>query len=53
VAGEPHPTGFVVGLGMKFKLAGGAVKAAEDSEQVKGYQFNSFETAFVYSGHII
>jgi hypothetical protein len=52
VAGEPHPAGFVVGLGMKFQLAARAVNATEDSEEVERNQFDSFETAFVYSCHI-
>jgi hypothetical protein len=52
VAGEPNPPGFVVGLRMKFKLAARAVNATEDSEQVKGYQFDALKTAFVYSCHI-
>ena len=51
MAGEFHPTRFVVGLRMELKLAARAIDATEHSEQVKGHQFDSFETAFVYSCH--
>jgi hypothetical protein len=52
MAGESHPSGFVVGLRMELEFAARAVNATEDSKQVEGYQFSSFKTAFVYSCHI-
>ena len=50
MAGQSNPTRFVVAR-MKLKFAGWAVHAAENPEQVEGFQFDAFQSAVMCSSH--